>query len=301
MPRGKLTKVTGTILLLIATLIWGSSFVVSKSIIGAIPSGWLVSLRFFIAFLVMLAVSRRKLSLLNGEYLRRGAVLGLLHGAGMLFQNYGIQYTTAGKSAFLTAAYCVLVPFVAWLLMKKRPTVRNLIAALVAIVGIALVSLTERFTMEKGDYLVLLCSVLFSFHIVYLTISVGRLDATLLVTVQFLLSGLVTLLFSLLFEPLPVIRGASAWAGVLYLGIFCTAVALLFQSLSQRVLPPSTVSLFLCFEAAFGAIFSAIFFRETFTARADRLCAHSIRRDRQRMARPQKSAKRPFVTETHRA
>lgn len=263
----KLSKLTGTALLLISTLIWGSSFVVSKNVIGAIPPGWLVAFRFLIAGATLVALFPRKLKLLDRSYLLRGLLLSLLYSAGMLLQTYGVLHTTPGKSAFLTSAYCVIVPFVAWLMMKKRPRMRNLLAAAVAIIGIALVSLTERFTVEKGDYLVLLCSVVFSFHIVYLSICVESRDATLLVMLQFIISGVFALVFALCFEPVPVVSSTAVSLGVLYLGVFCTAAAMLGQSLAQRVLSPSTVSLLLCFEAVFGAVFSALFYGETFTVR----------------------------------
>lgn len=263
-PREKLTS---TLIMLCSTLLWGSSFVVVKDAVDGFPAGLIAAIRMAGGGLVLAAVLWKRWKRMNWEILWRGALLGVLYAVGIVLQTSGLKLTTPGKSAFLTAAYCVIVPFVEWMMMQHKPTAKSLIASLICLTGIGLVSLTDNFSVSAGDLLTLLCSIVFAVHIVFLGKSILRCDAALLSTVMLVLGGGAALAYSLLCEPMPESVGLPTVLRLAYLAIPCTALAMLGQTHAQKSLSPTVISIILGFEAIFGAIFSAIFYGEAFTAR----------------------------------
>ena len=130
-------------LLVVATIIWGFSFVVMKDVVGVLSPAWLLGIRFVVAGLILLAVLwRRVRRLFSRKALAAGALLGVFDFAAFWAQTIGLDHTTPGVNAFLTATYCVFVPFLWWIIARKRPTVFNVGAAVLAVAGIWLVSVT---------------------------------------------------------------------------------------------------------------------------------------------------------------
>ena len=128
-----------TPLIILATIIWGSSFVVMKSSVDVLPTFWLLAIRFSFAALVLAVVFIRRWKVLDKQYLIGGTVMGFCLFLAYTFQTFGLEQTTSGKNAFFTAVYCVIVPFLYWFIAKRRPDRFNLIAAFLCIGGIALV------------------------------------------------------------------------------------------------------------------------------------------------------------------
>ena len=142
-------------LLILATIIWGSSFVVMKSSVDVLPTFWLLAIRFSFAALVLAVVFIRRWKVLDKQYLIGGTVMGFCLFLAYTFQTFGLEQTTSGKNAFFTAVYCVIVPFLYWFIAKRRPDRFNLIAAFLCIGGIALVSITgdNASAFNMGDVL----------------------------------------------------------------------------------------------------------------------------------------------------
>ena len=111
------------LMLLAATVIWGIAFVVMKDSVDVLPPAQLIGVRFLLTGLLMAAVFHRRLrGSLNRGFLGAGAVLGLVTFLAFWVQTVGLADTTPGKNAFLTATYCVIVPFMLWALTRKAPT-----------------------------------------------------------------------------------------------------------------------------------------------------------------------------------
>ena len=200
------------------------------------------------------------------DYLWRGAVIG-----GMLFlaysiQTFGLARTTPSKNAFLTAVYCVIVPFLYWFIAKRRPDRFNLIAAFLCIGGIALVSITgdNASAFNMGDVLTLIGGFFFAAHIVAVSrYSEGR-DIFILTTLQFASFALFSWLGVLITRPAltPGVFDSSLIMGLAYLVICASCGALLFQNIGQKYTAPSTAAVLLSLEAPFGVFFSILFANE---------------------------------------
>ena len=125
------------LLLVVATIIWGFSFVVMKDVVGVLPPAWLLGIRFVAAGLILLAVLwRRVRRAFSSKALMAGMLLGVFDFSAFWAQTVGLENTTPGINAFLTATYCVIVPFLWWVVARKRPTVFNVGAAVLAVAGI---------------------------------------------------------------------------------------------------------------------------------------------------------------------
>ena len=133
------------ILLVVATAIWGYSFVVMKDVVAVLPPAWLLGLRFTAAGLILAAILHRRIARafkLGPGILRvlgMGVLLGVFDFSAFLTQTIGLQHTTPGINAFLTATYCVIVPFLWWAIARRKPTIFNIGAAALAVAGIWLV------------------------------------------------------------------------------------------------------------------------------------------------------------------
>ena len=252
-----------TPLIILATVIWGSSFVVMKNSVDVLPTFWLLAIRFTCAALVLGLVLIKRWKVVDRQYLIGGTVMGLCLFLAYAFQTFGLERTTPGKNAFLTAVYCVIVPFLYWAIAHRRPDRYNVLAAVLCIAGIGLVSVTgsDASAFNSGDVLTLIGGFFFAAHIVAVSKwSEGR-DIFMLTVLQFASFALFSWIGVLVTRaPLPV----EAFDGGLvfslaYLVIFASCGSLLFQNIGQKYTAPATAAVLLSLEAPFGVVFSILF------------------------------------------
>lgn len=251
-------------MIVLATLIWGSTFFILKDTLDDVDLMFLLAFRFTLAACILALVFWKHWRDMDLRYLWQGAVLGVLLAAAYTVQNYGLMDTTPGKNAFFTAVYCVIVPFLYWAVDKLRPNRWNVLAALLCVAGIGLVSWDGGLALTGGDLLTLLSGFIYACHIVAVAkFSQGR-DIFILTVLQFAATGLCCWVGTLLFthglpaDGLP----ARAWWVLLYLAIAATSIALLFQNIGQKYTDPSSAALLLSLEAPFGVAFSVLFASE---------------------------------------
>jgi len=163
--------------------------------------------------------------------------------------------------------YCVLTPFVNWLLFRKRPTGWNWIAAAGCLGGIGLVSLDSSLTMGRGDALTLLGGVFYALHLVAVSRFGEEEDPVLLTLVQFAAAAACCWIGTLTTETIPAGWTLAAWAELMYLAVFATTAALLLQNVGQSVTPAAPAAILLSLESVFGVAFSVLLYGETVTLR----------------------------------
>lgn len=252
--------------LLLATIIWGSSFFIMKNAVDQIPTPYLLSIRFSVAALLLAIIFAKRLKKINKEYIWQSAIIGLCLYLAYFVQTLGLARTTPGKNAFLTAVYCIIVPFLYWVVDRKRPGKSNVIAAFLCVAGIGLVSLSSELTMGLGDALTLLGGFFYAAHIVVVAKFGKDKDMFVVTMLQFAYCALYAGITSLILRPeMNLLVSNRLWIEFAYLAVVCTAVALLLQNLGQKYTPPSSASLILSLESVFGVIFSVIFYDERLT------------------------------------
>lgn len=244
--------------MLIAAFIWGSSFVIVKNTVDVVPTNFLLAVRFTGGALLLALIFCRRWKFFTRDYIWRGALMGaFLYGAYCL-QTVGIQFTTPGKNAFLTAIYCILVPFIYWAVNRTRPKFSHFTGAVLCMAGIGFVSLNGDFSIGIGDLLTLAGGVFYALHMVTVAkVSQGK-DIFLLTVLQFAFGAVFAWIGTLGFEQIPSQISSDAWFGIAYLAILCTAVALLLQNIGQKYTSPSMAAILLSFESVFGAAFSVL-------------------------------------------
>ena len=259
-----------TPLIILATIIWGSSFVVMKNSVDVLPTFWLLAIRFTFAALVLAVVFIKRWKVLDRQYLIGGTVMGFCLFVAYAFQTFGLEQTTSGKNAFFTAVYCVIVPFLYWFIAKRRPDKFNVLAAFLCIGGIALVSVTgsNASAFNLGDVLTLIGGFFFACHIVAVSkYSEGR-DIFILTTLQFASFAIFSWIGVLVTQTTvsPSVFDQDMVLGLVYLVIFSSCGALLFQNIGQKYTAPATAAVLLSLEAPFGVLFSILLTDERPTA-----------------------------------
>lgn len=245
-----------------AAMIFGSSFFIVKNTVDVFPTNFLLAIRFTIGCLLLCALFPRKLRQMDRACLWQGTVLGLLIFAGYCIQTIGLTDTTPGKNAFLTASYCILVPFLHWVVDKRRPDLYNFSAAFLCLTGIGLVSFDGSFSMRFGDAMTLVSALFFAAHIVAGARFGGKSDPILLTIVQFGVAAVCAWILGFATETFPKEIPLNAVLGLLYLAVFATTLALLLQNVGLKYADPTSGAILLSLESVFGVLFSMIFYHE---------------------------------------
>ncbi len=253
--------------LLTAALVWGSSFFIVKDTTDRIPPNFLLAVRFTLAFAALAVLFYRRLRQLTRDDIIRGAIIGLCLFVAYSSQTVGITDTTPGKNAFLTAVYCVIVPFLFWAVNKTRPDRYHVLAAILCLAGIGLVSLTQGLTIRRGDALTLLGGFFYALHMVLVARLARKKDPILISIVQFGFAGLFAWMTTLALEPKPGIMSYETVGAVCFLSFGCTAFGLLMQNIGQKYTHPATASILLSLESVFGVLFSVLLYGERLTGR----------------------------------
>ena len=248
-------------MLFAAAFIWGSSFFIMKDALDALPVQYLLAIRFTAGAVLLGLLCWKKWRIFTPDYLWRGAVIGGFLYLAYSVQTYGLALTTPSKNAFLTAVYCVLVPFLYWAFAGVRPDRYNVIAAVLCVAGVGLVSLTGDLTVNPGDGLTLVSAVFYASHIVAVAkVSAGK-DIYLLTVFQFAFSGLYAWIGGAFTETFPAqaLVRPEVVLPLVYLAVMATTVALLFQNVGQVWSDPASASVILSLESVFGVLCSVAF------------------------------------------
>jgi drug/metabolite transporter (DMT)-like permease len=235
------------LLLVLVTAVWGSTFVLVKDAISQYPTLPFLAIRFALAALVMIVVVRR---LPSRRVLAVGAPIGVALAAGYLLQTVGLQTTSPGNAGLLTGLFVVFTPLLEGLLGNHVP-LRTVGAALLALLGTALLTGSGFALPHLGDLLVIGCALAFAVHIVLLGRWAPGLPAAPLAMVQMLTSAV---LFSgasvTSFTPPP----QSVWFAIAVTGVLASAVAFLIQTWAQAHLTASRTALILATEPAWALL-----------------------------------------------
>ena len=259
--------------LIITAAIWGFSFVVVKDSLSYVGPVYMIALRYTLAAAVMSLIFIKRWKSLDKKVIKHGFISGLFLFTAYLTQTIGCGYTTAGKNAFLTTIYVILIPFICWLLYKRRPKWYVFVAALMSVTGIGLLALGtgDSNGINIGDALTLICGVFFALHIIFSERYAALGDDPLLLTcLQFILCALFGWIFAPFFDgklDVNVLSNGRVIVSIFYLGIFSTMVGFSLQNIGLKYVPSSIASILLSFESVFGVLFSAIILHELLTAR----------------------------------
>ncbi|HFL3828450.1 TPA: DMT family transporter [Clostridioides difficile] len=253
--------------LLIVAIIWGSGFIATKNTLNYMTPYYLLAYRFMISFLLMSVVFFKRLRKIKVEDLKAGIIIGIFLFGGFATQTVGLKYTTAGKQAFITATNVVMVPFIYWVISKKRPDRYEIIATFLCFIGIGILSLESNLKIGQGEFLTFICAIFFALHISAIGYFAKKHDTVVLSVVQIFVAAILSTIFAVLFEPKMNSISKEALLSLLYLGIFSTLIAFLIQNIAQKYTSSTHAAIILSLESVFGGLLSLIFLKEPFTIR----------------------------------
>lgn len=277
-----------SLLLLLTAIIWGVAFVaqsVGMEYIGPFTFNAVRSLIGGMVLIPCIAI----LKMINGSnaaetkdpaapehrktLLAGGISCGILLFIASNLQQIGIQYTTVGKAGFITAMYIVLVPILG-IFSHKKAGIKVWTAVLMAVIGLYTLCMTDgKFSLQKGDFLMLLCALAFSFHILVIDYFAPKVDGVKMSCIQFLVCALLSGIGMLLFEDPDIACILQAWAPILYAGVLSCGVAYTLQIVGQKGMNPTAASLILSLESVVSVIAGWIILGQSLSARELLGCA----------------------------
>lgn len=253
--------------LLFVAIVWGSGFVVTKNALDHVTPYYLLAFRFVLSTLLLGGIFFKRIRNAKLTDIKSGILVGLFLFGGFATQTVGLNYTTAGKQAFITATNVVMVPFIYWAISKKKPDNYEVFGAILCFVGIGILSLDESLSMGYGDFLTLICAVFFALHIATVGHFAKDADPFVLSVVQLGTAAILSIASAVIFEPRMVEIQSKAIVPIIYLAIFSTSLAFLIQTVAQRYTTSVHTAIILSLEAVFGSILAIIFLKEPFTIR----------------------------------
>jgi len=254
-------------MLVLTAMIWGTGFVVMKNTVDTVPPGAIIAIRYAIASVLTAILFKKHLKGLGRADVRRGALVGALLAGAYIVQTIGLSMTTAGKNAFLTTVYVLLVPFGCYFVFRQKLNKKHFIAAAMMLAGIGCLSLDgESGGLNLGDLLTLCSGVLFASHIMAVERCQEKTDTYALIVLQFAFAAAFACVYALLFEHgMPISMNIGTVGGLLYLSVFSTTIAMSLQNIGQSMAPSSHAAILLSLESVFGALASWLFLGETLT------------------------------------
>jgi len=260
-------KITANILLISTTILWGTSFIITKTLTQSLPMFFYIGIRFLIAIIGLFPYFIR-IKKFNKKILLLGSLTGLIYYFGIVFQTWGLQTTTAGKTAFITGLSTTMVPFISWIGLKKAIKKRIWVAVIISVLGMAILLLEGASGIIIGDLLVLICAILYAFFVVLNDKYVRIVDVYLYSMVQLLVICLLSFGSSFLIQEAFDFGSVdlSFWLTMIYMGIAVTTLTFLFQNWSQQYQGPSQTAIIFTLEPVFAVIFASfILGNETMT------------------------------------
>lgn len=267
MVKGRIEKreVIGRIQLLLSTFIWGTSFIFVKTAQVVVPPFFLMALRLSFAVLLLCAIFFKLLKEIDFGYLWRGAIMGTCLFGGMSLQSIGLNDMSPGTNAFLSASYCVFMPFLFWIFYKKRPDVWRFLGSFLCMAGIGFVSIKDNFEIGDGCAITVLSGLMYAGQMLSASIFIKERSPMLLSILQFFFAALLSWGAGFSFSTFPSEIPMDIMWQVLYLAVFCTAMGYTLQAFGQRVVDPTITGMIVTLEAVFAVIISAIFYNENLT------------------------------------
>ena len=259
--------------LLLIGILWGMGFVTVKIGLNAgMNTFYLMWLRFLGSFVLLSILFRKKIKKVSKDDLKAGVILGIIQYFGYVFQTYGAANTTVGKNAFFTAINVIIVPYIFWILNKKRPDIFSFSASIICPIGVGIMSLDGNLSfthLNKGDVMTIISAFFFALQVAYTGYFGRKVHPMNLVLLQMLVGGLLfagtQFATSGLREVIP-LHGETLMA-IIYAVVFSTAIPMLLQIYCQRLTTATRASILMSTESMFAPIFAFFVLGEIMTLR----------------------------------
>lgn len=265
-------KILGNILLLITSIIWGSAFVAQVTGMDVLGPFTFNAARSFLAVIslaVIVSILKDEMNTKFLDLLKGGIACGFFLFMGSSLQQIGLINTTAGKASFITSLYILLVPIIAFIVMKKRVNFITIIAIILGAIGLYLLAIPggASFTINKGDLVVFIGSFFWGTHILVIDYFTKKVNPVKLSLMQFTVMTIFSTIAAIFLEreSISIFNLMISWKSIVYAGIFSSCIAYTLQMVGQKYTEPVLASLILSLESVFGALSGYLFLNEVLT------------------------------------
>ena len=260
----QLTRIQADLLLLLTAAVWGSGFIAQRIAAPHINIFYYNDGRFLLGAVMLLPLIGFKLKI-NKKKLSGVILAGfLLFSAGAL-QQAGLITTTAGNAGFITGLYVIFVPIFLWLIWRDKQKWNVWVAAIVAVMGMLLLSTGGELKLAPGDRLELIGAILWALHVIVVGRTVQGMHPLQFAVGQFFICAIFNFATGIITDPQGLSQISSLWWTILYNGIASVAIGFTLQAVAQKHAPPTDAALILSMEAVFSAIFGFLFLSERFS------------------------------------
>lgn len=250
------------LLLLMITVFWGASYILTKIGLNSLEPFNLTALRFIIAFCISAIVFYKHILKTDIKTVKHAFVLALILFGVFVAMTFGLKYTSASNAGFLVSLTVVFIPIISAVILNQKVEKKVMIGVCLAIIGIALLTLNTQLNVGIGDLLCILCALLFAVHIIVTGVYTQDVDSITLSVLQLGFVALFSIVFSLFTETVKLPNTGLSWFAILALSILCTAVGYIVQTTAQQYTNASHTGLILSLEPVFSAIFAFAFLGE---------------------------------------
>ncbi|MCK4258226.1 MAG: DMT family transporter [Halanaerobiales bacterium] len=254
--------------LLLVTIGWGASFILTKSSLKEIPTFNFLAIRFFIAFILSSIIFIKEMAQIDKKTLIYGIILGVILFGSFAFQTMGLVYTSASKSGFITGFSVVLVPIFSSLLMKNIPNKKTIISVILAFIGLGMLTLNKSISaINIGDIYTFFCAIIFAIYIILVGKFTVEVKSIPFAVIQLGVVGLFSLLISFAIESPTIPTNNQVWINIAILSVVCTSGAYIVQNVAQKYTSPTHTALIYTAEPVFAGIFSYIILGEVLSTK----------------------------------
>mgnify|MGYP002408706736 CR=1 FL=1 len=259
---GGWTQRKANLMIGLISMAWGSSFLMMKVGLDGIEPFFITVWRFGIAFFVLALLFRKNVLHVDRKTLGYAAILGgiLFVVFGLLM--YGMKTTTASEAGFLFGCTVVVVPLFQMIITRKAPQIHIAAGAVLAMLGVALLTLENSLHMNSGSFLCLLSAVLYSLHIVLTNVFTRQVSGLVLGIWQIGFTFLFSLFAGLLYETPAMPQTSTQWVAILGLALLCSAFGFVMHPIAQKYTTPEHTGIIMSLQPVFAAVFAFLFLQE---------------------------------------
>jgi drug/metabolite transporter (DMT)-like permease len=255
-PYERQRKMWANGLLIVVTMIWGSSFLIVQHVLTLTGPFTFLAMRFGFAALVLAFLCRKRLVHITSTEVFTGSIIGLFLFASYAFQTVALQYTTSSQTGFISGIYVPLVAILAVLLLRQKPTLGGILGILLSLVGLILLSVknAHQVTFGPGEILALACAFASALHVISISKFAPKADAINLTIVQITLTALLSLIaMPIAKEPFS-LPPFFVWGSALFLGVVATAFCLAVMNWVQQFVSSTEAAMLYALELVWVSI-----------------------------------------------
>lgn len=255
--------------ILVVAMCWGMGFVAAKFVLEDMGSFDLMAYRYGLAVILMFFFAIPHLKEINWKTVKAASLIGFMMFAGNMLQTIGLQYTTPGKQTFIICMYTVFVPLISWVIFRDKIKKNIAIAAVIAFIGIGLLTLTDELTIGFGDGLTFIFAILFSFEVILIGRFMKEMNPIAFAFVQIFVCAICSIGAALIWGEGASLSnlGTGGMLGMFQLVALNTVLAFILQNVCQGMAPPTHVAILMSTETVFGTFFAVVFANEVFEGR----------------------------------